>query len=471
MKYVLDTNVLLSDPHSTTAFKDNTVIIPFKVLEELDAIKQRKVDLSRDARFAIRMIEDIIGDATHEEIAIKGVPINKAYPNMPPEAKLLIITSEETEALVRQFSPQHVNNLTTLLKSDLPDDKIILAALASEATLVTRDINMRIKALAYGVNVEDYRHDITVTDAELIHTGHYHFEGSFWGTINSDPSVVTNQVKTKLYHVVPIKLIDLPKTICIGDYLYDDADFLAVYMGTVMSEEHGECYEFSDIGLNSSMNKKVWNIKARNVKQAMAINSMLDPDVHITVLLGSAGTGKTLLTMATALELTFEKTKQYERIIFTKTQDSQFEDIGFLPGTEEQKVLPFCGAALDALEYLHSKDANPEKSLEYLLDQGKIQFRALNFVRGRSFMNTFLIVDEFQNITPAMAKTILTRAGQNCKVVIMGNLSQIDNQYISPVNSGLTYVTEKFKDWEGCRIIELEGVVRSELADFAEKNL
>lgn len=473
MKYVLDTNVLLGDPHSTTAFAENHVIIPFKVLEELDSIKQRKVDLSRDARFAIRMIEGIIEGATHDELSDTGVPIQRSYPLMPSDAKLFIITSEETEALIRtkyHSDPRKLDMLTTLIKSDLPDDKIILAALASEATLVTRDINMRIKALAYGVPVEDYRHDITITDSDLIHTGHHHYVGSIWDDIKSNLEVATEWKGKKQLQQIPVDLLDFPVGMCMGDYLYDDADALFVYTGSVMNE-NGEAHEFINLSQSKALNTSVWKIKARNIKQAMAINSMLDPEVHITVLLGSAGTGKTLLTIATALQLTYEVPAQYERIIFTKTQDSQFEDIGFLPGSEEDKVLPFCGAAVDALEYLHSKDANPAKSLEYLMDQGKFQFRALNFVRGRSFMNTFLIVDEFQNITPAMAKTILTRAGQNCKVVILGNLSQIDNQYITPVNSGLTYVTEKFKEWEGCRIIELEGVVRSELADFAEKNL
>ena len=134
-------------------------------------------------------------------------------------------------------------------------------------------------------------------------------------------------------------------------------------------------------------------------------------------------------------------------------------------------MIPFCGAAIDALEFLHKDDANPQGSIEEIMKRNVIQFKALNFVRGRSFTNTILVVDEFQNITPAQAKTILTRAGLNCKVVIMGNLSQIDSKFISPVNSGLTYVTEKFKDWAGCRVIELEGVVRSPLAEFAEENM
>jgi PhoH-like ATPase len=272
----------------------------------------------------------------------------------------------------------------------------------------------------------------------------------------------------------------LPSDLCVGDYIFDDNELLLVYDGLGDREfSDGEVddtvyHVFFDIGQSQALRQQVWHIKAKNVKQAMAINSILDPDVHITILLGPAGTGKTLITLASALDLVLEpknRNNRYERIIFSKTQDSQFEEIGFLPGTEMEKVIPFCGAAVDALEFLHKDDANPQGSIELIMNRNQIQFKALNFIRGRSFINTILIVDEFQNITPAQAKTILTRAGENCKVIIMGNLSQIDSKFISATNSGLTYVTEKFKDWEGCRIIELEGVVRSPLAEFAEQNL
>lgn len=480
-RYVLDTNVVLSDPHAVLAFEGAHVILPFKVLEELDSIKSRKVDISRDARVAIRNISSIIDNATHEEISTTGVPIFRSHPNIDQETKLFVLTVEELKAIQNlTIGSVDAEKIKTLSNSTVPDDEIILVAKLSDAVLVTRDINMRIKALAYGVEVQDYRHDVTIEDSDLIHTGHHEIPGSIWEMVGQ--KVYSEQQSQKLFHFIPKDEVNfLPVGVCVGDYLYDDMDVLFVYEGPGARLDDNdqpiddeEYLVFSDVGYSSALKRKVWDIKAKNIQQAMAINSIMDPDVHITILLGSAGTGKTLITMACALDLVLEerhKGKNYKRVIFSKTQDSQFEDIGFLPGTEMEKVIPFCGAAVDALEYLHKDDANPQGSIEEIMKRNVLQFKALNFIRGRSFANTILIVDEFQNITPAQAKTILTRAGENCKVIIMGNLSQIDNKFVSPTNSGLTYVTEKFKDWEGCRIIELEGVVRSPLAEFAEENL
>lgn len=477
-KYTIDTNVLLSDPNASVAFDGAAIILPFTVLEELDSIKSRNVDVSRDARVAIRNIEAIIAEASHNEISCTGVNIADVHTNMSPESKLFVITNEEAEALIRTKAIE--DKVQTLLKSSVPDDKIILVALATDSVLVTSDINMRIKALSYGVEVQDYRHDVVIGDSDLMHVGQHHLDIDFWAEFSGIENAEIKSEKTgrRLYHYIPTHLIKdlLPQNLCIGDYLYDNADVLFVYEGqSAIEEDDGsltpeDILVFQDIGQSVALRANVWDIKAKNVKQALAINSILDPDVHLTVLLGSAGTGKTLITIATALELVLEKRK-YDRIIFSKTQDSQFEDIGFLPGSEAEKVIPFCGPAIDALEYLHKDDANPQGSIEEIMKRNVIQFKALNFIRGRSFANTILIVDEAQNLTPAQLKTVLTRAGENCKVIILGNLAQIDNKFISPVNSGLTYVTEKFKNWSGCRIIELEGVVRSPLAEFAEENM
>lgn len=482
-KYAIDTNVLLSDPNAATAFKGATVVLPFTVLEEMDSIKSRGVDVSRDARVAIRNISNILEDASHEEISTTGVDMSKLHPHLDSDSRLMIVTSEEAEALLRvtgiDKSDAELTKVATLMNSTVPDDKIILVALATESVLVTRDINMRIKAMAYGVEVQDYRSDVTISDSDLLHIGNHKLEFSFWDTIaDRGLEVFSTKEGRNTYQLIAKDAIQdlLPENLCVGDYLYDDTDLLMVYDGEGDREfSDGEVDDtvysvFIDVGQHSAMRTKIWDIKAKNVKQAMAINSILDPNVHLTVLLGSAGTGKTLITLACALELTLEK-RQYDKVIFSKTQDSQFDEIGFLPGTEMEKMLPNCGPALDALEFLHKDDANPQGSIEEIIKRNVVQFKALNFIRGRSFTNTILVVDEFQNITPAQAKTILTRAGMNCKVIIMGNLAQIDSKFISSVNSGLTYVVEKFKDWEGCRIIELEGVVRSALAEFAEENM
>lgn len=478
-KYAIDTNVILSDPNAILAFGANKVILPFTVLEELDNIKSRKVDISRDARVAIRNITAILEDATHDEIALTGVPLNRTHEWIEDSATLNIVTVEEVTAIANMEGNEDLyTSLRTLIDSTVPDDKIILVARLTNSILVTRDINMRIKAMAYGVEVQDYRHDVTIEDSDLIHTGHHEVDVDIWSSAGS--IVYSAQEKAKLYHFIPqdAAAAFMPQFICEGDYIYDNNGVMFVYDG-VGEYEHEDgrvldCFVFIDVGQEKALFRQVWGIKAKNIQQAMAINSIMDPAVHLTVLLGSAGTGKTLITLACALELTMEpkhRSLGYSRVIFSKTQDSQFEEIGFLPGSESEKVIPFCGAAIDALEFLHKDDRDPQGSIEDIMKRNVMQFKALNFIRGRSFIDTILIVDEFQNITPAQAKTILTRAGENCKVIIMGNLSQIDSKFISPVNSGLTYVTEKMKDWPGCRIIELEGTVRSPLAAYAEENL
>ena len=473
-KYVLDTNVVLSDPNAIIAFDGAHVILPFKVLEELDSIKSRKVDISRDARVAIRNISSIIEEATHEEISETGVDISAKYPTVQEGTKLFVLTIEELIAIHNMNTDGEVDpKIKTLQSSTVPDDEIILTAKLTDSVLVTRDINMRIKALAYGVEVQDYRHDIAIKDSDLIHTGNHHLDiDDFWNEVGD--VVYTTQEGSKLIHMIPEENVKhiLPEFLCVGDYLYDNGQNLFVFEGYGSVLDHDDDREmlcFMDVGKEKAMARKVWDLKARNIQQAMAINAIMDRDVHIVVLLGSAGTGKTLITIATALELVMEKRK-YSRIIFSKTLDSQFEDIGFLPGTEEQKLVPQSGAAIDALEYLHKDDRDPQGSINEIMDRGVLQFKALTFMRGRSFSDSIIIYDEIQNSTSAQVTTLLSRCGENSKVIMMGNLSQIDNKFITPTNSGLTYATEKLKDWEGCRIIELEGVVRSPLADFVEKN-
>src|SRR5574343_442443 len=202
----------------------------------------------------------------------------------------------------------------------------------------------------------------------------------------------------------------------------------------------------------------------------MAITSLLDPTIDLVILLGPAGTGKTLLTVAAGLDQTLEK-RIYDRIIFTRSMHSQFEEIGFLPGDEKEKVAPWCGAAQDAIEFMHRNDEKPLESIKYIEDKGVLQYKALTFIRGRSFKDKFLIIDEAQNLTTTQLKTIITRAGEGTKIVLMGNLAQIDNDYVSELSSGLTYAVEKFKGWEGCSIVQLQTTVRSRLAEFAEQNL
>lgn len=442
-KYVLDTNVLISDPSSIYNFDNNQVMIPFPALEELDHIKSKGLDVSRDARLAIRNISEVISDSTFEELSVTGIDLSQIRKSISKGGTLLVVQYKGNEV----FDLAH------------QDDKIIAIAMQEDAILVTRDINMRIKALSLGCKVEDYRADNSVEDADLIHVGHTQVQNDFWESLSS---VEYDKTTAK----IPRTDFDADIKLYKNDFLYNDDGIV----GKVLNV-HEDIVYVKPISTKELMNKKAWGITPNDVYQGMVFNSIMSKDIDISILLGPAGTGKTFITMAAGLELIVEQ-KLYKRMIFTRSMDSQFEEIGFLPGTEYEKMAPWVGGAFDSLEQLHKRDAKgPEESIKFLMEKGYINFKALNFIRGRSFNDTILVIDECQNLTASQMKTIITRAGENCKIILMGNLAQIDNRFVTPTNSGLTYVAEKLKDWEHSSVIQLENIVRSRLAEFAEKNL
>jgi PhoH-like ATPase len=456
--FVLDTNVLLNDPYSILAFNEHKVVIPMTVLEELDHIKGKHIDVSRDARVAIRQINDVIGDASHQDI-LNGVKLSLTQKGVHEDGLLAIV-------------PDYINVDLCVDDVTVPDNRIINVALyyqshyeaKCDVVLVTDDINLKIKAKAAGVTfVESYKTNESVTDAKLLHKGFIEIKGSFWDLVQNVESSVTDKKST----VHKIEIIDELKTVIINDYIVDEANTMLKVQGK--SDTH---LYLKDIGTANALNRKAWGIKSKNVYQAMAMNSLMDKDTDLLVLLGPAGTGKTLLSVAAGLEQTLEKkSRKFDKVVFTRTMDSQFAEIGFLPGTETDKTKAWCGAAQDAIEYLHKDDADPKKSIEYIEDNGIFQYKALTFIRGRSFKDTMLIVDEAQNLTPTMVKTIITRLAEGSKVIVMGNLAQIDNQYISPNSSGLTYLVEKLKGQPGVDIVQLQDSVRSRLAEIAERLL
>jgi len=473
--FVLDTNVLLNDPYSVLAFNEHKVIIPMTVLEELDSIKGRNNDVSRDARVAIRQISEIIGDATHDEI-VQGVNINVIHDMFPESATLAIVPDDACDK----------TDLTLTLLEDktVPDNRIINTAhFIQEANkdckvvLVTNDINMRIKAKGAGVdNVESYGKDKSLSDMDLLHVGHVYVE-DFW--LLYENTEVFSEVNKQRRTIHKVQLLENFKELLINDYVYDDKDCLMRLVGK--SDTH---HYFYDIGKAKALNKKIWGLKSINIEQSMAIDALTDNEIDIVILLGPAGTGKSLLAVAAGLEQTLEKNK-FDKVVVTRSQDSQFADIGFLPGTLEEKIGPSLGCVQDALEFLHKDDRKVKNkadvldsgktssydSIKYIKDRGILKYEALNFIRGRSYKDTLLVIDEAQNLTPQMMKTITTRLGTGSKLVIMGNLAQIDNPYITEFSSGLTYLVEKFKGWEGCAIVQLQNTVRSRLAEFAEQNL
>ncbi len=454
--YILDTNILLHEPFAFLSFQEHDVVIPMTVLEELDHIKDSKKDVARDARVAIRGLEDVLRDAT-PEMMTNGVSLGHFDDGLSaPHGRLSIFTDLLMERDQQVFS------------SNENDNRIINAALHLQSTLtdrqvvlVTKDINMRLKAKGAGLHhVEDYRTDQLVTDIKYLTKGYHEYDGDFWQRISQVQSI-----KEGRETIHQIAREDLPN-VHVNEYLVDEAEGFVGFVEGVDDQQ----VEVLDLGLERLMHRRAWGISPKNVGQAMALNALLDPHIDLVILTGPAGCGKTLLALAASLEMVIEK-KLYEKIIVTRNTPELAESIGFLPGTEEEKMAPWLSAITDSLEVLHKNDVNAASSMNYTIEKANLQFKSVNFMRGRSIQNSLVILDESQNLTASQLKTIITRCGEGTKLICTGNLSQIDSNYLSPVTSGLTYLVEKFKDFSGSATLNLEGVVRSRLAEFAEKEM
>ena len=458
--FVLDTNVLLHDPMSVFNFHEHAVVIPMTVLEELDDIKDRKKNVAAEARTAIRMVDEVLGQSTPEAIA-QGVEIPVALKGD---------SGVELGTLAIHRSPLADASAGRLDDIESNDNRIINCALEIQShegpdhqvVLVTKDINMRLKALGAGLaRVEDYRRDQLVSDVELLPSGHLELDCEFWTLVEN---VETWNEGHKTYHRVPRAVFT--EEIYANQYLIDATDEFAARV----SQVEPESVVLLDIGRARLEDMEAWGVRPLNVYQGMAMHALLDPALDLNLLVGAAGSGKTLLSLACALELVVEQ-KRYSKIVVTRSTPPVAEDIGFLPGTEEEKMMPWLAAIHDNLEALHEHDDNPEASIRFALEKGNIQFKSLNFIRGRSIQDAIILLDESQNLTPQQLKTIITRCGKGSKIVCLGNLAQIDSNYLTALTSGLTYVVERFKGWTGASTQHLEGVVRSRLASYAEQNL
>jgi len=457
--YILDTNVLLHDPKCLYEFKEQDIAIPMTVLEELDDIKDRKKNVSSEARHAIRAIDQILSGAETPTQITKGVPIKQnGLDGVDLRLGKLSIFPDHELTMRQGFLPNEHNK----------DNLIINCALHLQTTnphreiiLVTKDINMRLKALGAGLQkVEDYRTDQLVSDIELLPAGHYQMEGNFWDHVTD---VKSYQEGKYTYHQVDRSV--LPNTYP-AEYIYDESgDFAA----RVISVDEG-IITLQDLNHERIMQQNCWGIEPINIQQAFAMQAVLDPSIDLAILNGAAGSGKTLVALACALEMVIEE-KLYNKIIVTRSTPPVAEDIGFLPGTEEEKMTPWLSAIHDNLEAMHEHDERPQSSVKYAIEKANIQFKSLNFIRGRSIQDALVLIDEAQNLTPSQLKTIITRCGKGSKMICLGNLAQIDSNYLTPLTSGLTYIVERFKDYPGAANVHLEGIFRSELAEYAEEHL
>jgi len=450
--YVLDTNVLIHDPAAVRNFDEHHVVIPITVLEELDKLKSGKLAMAADCRQAIREIDSVLGRATPEQVE-QGVPIERGTESAPLGC-LSILMSEAPSNVV--LLPTHLNdnrilNAVVSLKQRHPARRVVL---------VTKDINLRLKARGVGMESEDYQSDQLLGDITQLNKGYIEFKHSFWDEV--EDVRIEHASGGALYRVAR-KVI--PQNLFPNQFLYDRTGFLARVL-KVGKEE----VVLRHLDLEKMLERETWGLKPRDAYQAMALNLLLDPDIHLVNLTGAAGSGKTILALAAAIEMTVPQ-KLYRRIIATRSTQGLDEDIGFLPGTEEEKMEPWLGAITDNLEALHWDDDNSASSIDYVLSRVPLHFKSLNYIRGRSFQHSLILIDESQNLTPHQIKTIVTRAGNGSKVICLGNLAQIDTPYLSPTSSGLTYLTERFKGFEHGGSLQLQGIPRSALAAYAERYL
>lgn len=457
--FVLDTNVLLHDPLALYVFNEHRVVIPMTVLEELDTIKDRRdKDVSREARIAINAIDDLLRDATPKEIQV-GVDIPGSTLN----------GTLGTLAIFPDQLIRHDNKAPYLDGShkQANDNRIINVALHLQANhpkayvcLVTKDINMRLKAKGSGLeNVDDYRKDRVIDDIDLMSKGYELIEGDFWQRVED---VRSSQRGKQTMHSVGVDVLPnaYPQM-----FVSDTEDFIGV-----VREVNDEEVYVQQLCRERLMAQNVWGLTPRNLEQAMAFFLVQCDNIDMSVLTGPAGSGKTLIALASGLHAIMEQ-KRYDKLIIARSTPPIAEDIGFLPGTEEEKMAPWLAAFEDNLEVLHGNDESPYGSIDYIKERANIQFKSLNFMRGRSFNNAYIIIDECQGLTQFQLKSIVTRVGVNSKIVVLGNLAQIDNKYITPLTSGLTYLVEKSKYFNHSAIMHISGIERSRLAAFAEENL
>ncbi|MCI6529874.1 MAG: PhoH family protein [Mesosutterella sp.] len=459
--FALDTNVLLHDPSCLFRFEEHDVFLPITSLEELDRHKTGMSDVARNARQVSRTIDQLMEAAGYPDLN-EGIPLN-ALGNREATGRLYCQT--------RSFKP--AGDLPGYISTGNGDNEILkcVAGLAAECkdrtvVLVSKDINMRIKAATLGLPAEDYFNDKAIDDTDLLYTGKLALPSDFWETHGS--GLKSWQKDGSTWYRVKGPLV---RSMFVNEFVYTEGA-PGGFEGIVASVDRDEAV-FRSLRSYTQPKNAVWGITARNRDQNFALNLLLNPEIDFVTLLGQAGTGKTLLTLAAALTQTLDE-RRYTEIIFTRATVSVGEDIGFLPGTEEEKMLPWMGALDDNLEVLNRTDpASGSWGHDAAADliRSRIRVKSMSFMRGRTFQNRFLIIDEAQNLSPKQMKTLITRAGPGTKIVCMGNISQIDTPYLTEGSSGLTFVVDRFKGWAHAGHITLERGERSRLADFASSVL
>lgn len=426
--YVLDTNVLLHNPCCIFSFDENTVLIPLASLDELDRFKTKSDELGRNARAVARLLDELRTQGS----LLDGV-------NTPSGGKLFVATCDE----------ETLANIPIDLSGDVVDNIILAVAISRKATLVTQDINLRIKAAALGIEAQDYRTGRVETDE--LYTGH------------SEVFVSGEEIAQVYSHGIALEG-DYNENECITLYCSSNPNqsALAIYKNGIIRAIE----KFPDSGIS--------HIRPQNREQSFAMALLLDDTVPLVTITGMAGSGKTLLAMAAALSKVTDQT--YSRVLVARpVTPLGKQDLGFLPGSIEEKMSPWMTPIYDSLDVIFgSKDVrknNGQRGYQGLIDQGLLKIEPLSYIRGRSIPQQFLIVDEAQNLSPLEMKTILTRAADGTKVVLLGDISQIDSPYLDSGNNGLSLVVDRFKGSPLSAHVTLQKGERSPLSEAASKLL
>ena len=468
--FVLDTNVLLHDPTSLFRFEEHDIFLPMIVLEELDGHKKGMTEVARNGRQASRTLDALAAaqgadmakglklDSTGQRAAgghlfFQTVPLDYSLPTSLPPGKADNQILGVVEALRKQHAPRAEGG-------SHPTGR--------EVVLVSKDINMRVKARALGLNAEDYQNDKTLEDGDLLYAGVLALPPDFW--TKSGKNVESWQSGAHTYYRIGGPIVP---QLMINQFVYFEAPGEPSLFARVseIREKTAVLQTLKDYG---SAKNAVWGVTTRNREQNYAMNLLMDPEIDFVTLTGTAGTGKTLLALAAGLTQVLDD-RRYTEIIMTRATVSVGEDIGFLPGTEEEKMGPWMGALDDNLEFLAKGDGGNAgewgRAATNELIRSRIKIKSMNFMRGRTFLNKYVIIDEAQNLTPKQMKTLITRAGPGTKIICMGNLAQIDTPYLTEGSSGLTYAVDRFKGWPHSGHITLARGERSRLADFASEVL
>ena len=457
--FVLDTNVLMHDPMCLFRFEEHDIFLPMIVLEELDGHKKGMTEVARNARQTSRTLDALAG-APGADIA-QGFDLSSTG-QREAKGKLLFQTQPLDYSLPTSLPQGKADNqilgVVEALRKKYP---------AREVVLVSKDINMRVKARALGLATDDYQNDKTLEDGDLLYSGSMALPADFWSTHGQ--SVESWQQGQNTFYKVNGPTVP---SMLINQFVYFEAPGEPSLYARV-TEIRGNTAVLKTLRDFNHLKNAVWGVTTRNREQNFAMNLLTDPEVDFVTLTGTAGTGKTLMALAAGLTQVLDD-RRYTEIIVTRATVSVGEDIGFLPGTEEEKMGPWMGALDDNLEVLGKTDTNAGewgRAATSELIRSRIKIKSMNFMRGRTFLNKYVIIDEAQNLTPKQMKTLITRAGPGTKIVCMGNLAQIDTPYLTEGSSGLTFAVDRFKGWPHGGHITLARGERSRLADFASEVL